>query len=97
IAVTLITTAALVLSGCGGDDDADAVLTVSGKEPQNPLVPSSTNEAGGGKIVDQLWAGLVAYKSDGSVIPAVAESIESQDNKPWTVKQIGRASCRERE
>src|SRR5690625_356434 len=86
IAVTLITTAALVLSGCGGDDDADAVLTVSGKEPQNPLVPSSTNEAGGGKIVDQLWAGLVAYKSDGSVIPEVAESIESQDNKTWTVK-----------
>src|SRR5699024_11900453 len=86
IAVTLITTAALVLSGCGGDDDADAVLTVSGQEPQNPLVPSSTKEVGGGKVVDQLWAGLVTYSSDGSVVTEVAESIESEDDKTWTVK-----------
>ncbi len=33
-------------------------IAVNGSEPQNPLVPSNTNENGGGRIVDRLFAGL---------------------------------------
>ena len=37
-------------SAAGGD--SGAVITVNGSEPQNPLIPTNTNETGGGKIVD---------------------------------------------
>ena len=34
-------------------------MTVNGTEPQNPLLPAHTNETGGGRIMTQLFAGLV--------------------------------------
>ena len=55
---------------------ADGVVLANGTEPQNPLVPSNTNEVGGGRIVDLVFSGLVSYKADGSVVNEVAESIE---------------------
>lgn len=87
--VTLVA-AGLVLAGCGGggDDGAggDAVITVYGTNPQNPLIPTATNEVGGGDPLQNLFAGLTAYNADGSVVNEVAESIESDDSKTWTVK-----------
>ena len=47
---------------------ADGVVLANGTEPQNPLVPSNTNEVGGGRIVDLVFSGLVSYKADGSVV-----------------------------
>jgi oligopeptide transport system substrate-binding protein len=89
--VALVAAASLTLTACGGDSgdessSSNQVITVDGSEPQNPLVPSSTNETGGGNVIDELFAGLVAYKADGSAVNEVAESIESEDNKTWTVK-----------
>ena len=65
---------------------SDGVVRANGTEPQNPLIPSNTNETGGGRIVDLLFAGLVSYTSDGSVKNEVAESIETSDNQNFTVK-----------
>ena len=65
---------------------SDGVVRANGTEPQNPLIPSNTNETGGGRIVDLLFAGLVSYASDGSVKNEVAESIETSDNQNFTVK-----------
>lgn len=64
----------------------DGVVLANGTEPQNPLIPSNTNEVGGGRVVDLLFARLVRYESDGSVVNEVAESIETTDNKTFTVK-----------
>ncbi len=87
--VTLVA-AGLVLAGCGGgDDDASgsSVITVYGVNPQNPLIPTATNEVGGGDPIQNLYAGLTAYNADGSVVNEVAESIEPDDSqKTWTVK-----------
>jgi oligopeptide transport system substrate-binding protein len=83
---------ALVLSGCspqGGDtpSGSTAVVTANGSEPQNPLIPANTNETGGGKIIDSIFAGLVYYTADGSPENDVAESIEGNDDKTvYTVK-----------
>ena len=89
VGVTLVA-AGLVLAGCGGggDDDAggNAVISVYGTNPQNPLIPTATNEVGGGDPLQNLFSGLVAYNTDGSTINEVAESIESDDQKTWTVK-----------
>ena len=53
-------------NGSGGANAADqkakndaAEITVRGSEPQNPLIPGNTNEEGGAKIVDVLFATLV--------------------------------------
>lgn len=92
--VALITAASLTLAACGGGSDdenegggsSDAVITSFSVQPQNPLIPTNTNEVGGGNIVDLIFAGLISYKADGSSENEVAESITSEDNKLWTVK-----------
>ncbi|WP_328343018.1 peptide ABC transporter substrate-binding protein [Micromonospora sp. NBC_00421] len=88
--------AALVASGCsssdgGGESDtaatADGAITIHGVQPQNPLVPANTTETGGGKIIDDLWTGLVEYPNDGGAPRnALAESIETKDSKVFTIK-----------
>ena len=50
--VALIAAGSLTLAACGGggDDsgDGDNIITVYGTNPQNPLIPTATNEVGGG-------------------------------------------------
>lgn len=86
--------AVLALTGCAGGDGAgggggegsDVIISVNGSEPQNPLIPTNTNETGGGRVVDELHARLVSYKADGSTENELAESIEPDaDNKVWTI------------
>ena len=80
----------IALAACGGDDDAAeaaGAVKVFGCEPQNPLIPTNTNEVCGGNILDNVFTGLVNYDPDTAEPEnAVAESIESDDNKLWTVK-----------
>ncbi|MGV2983126.1 peptide ABC transporter substrate-binding protein [Microbacterium sp. AGC85] len=96
--VGLLSASALVLAGCAGSDtgngdggegnegDATAIITVNGSEPQNPLIPTNTNEVGGGKILDAMFAGLIGYAADGSVFNDVAEEITVEDPQNLTVK-----------
>ncbi len=51
-----------------------------GSEPAHPLFPGNTTEAGGGEVVDQLFAGLVTYDAKGGIHNEVADSITSSDN-----------------
>lgn len=92
---------ALVLVGCSGSDDPDddvtgdtgddaaptgSVILANGTEPQNPLIPADTNEVGGGKILDLMFAGLVHYEADGTTVNEIAESFESnEDYTEWTI------------
>lgn len=92
--VALIAAGSLTLAACGGGSDSDgggassdAIISVYGTNPQNPLIPTATNEVGGGDPLDNLFSGLVAYNTDGSVTNEVAESIEgNEDSTVWTVK-----------
>ncbi|WP_307175609.1 ABC transporter substrate-binding protein [Demequina sp. NBRC 110054] len=90
--------AMLALTACsnGGDTETStsaeasettsaAVISTNGSEPQNPLIPVATNETGGGKIIDAIFAGLVYYDGDGATHNEVAESIETDDNQTFTV------------
>ncbi|MGJ9414157.1 ABC transporter substrate-binding protein [Aeromicrobium sp. CF4.19] len=89
--MALVAAGSLVLAACGGGDDGDgggstdAVITSYSVQPQNPLIPTNTNEVGGGNIVDLVFAGLISYTVDGETELEVAESIESEDNQTWTV------------
>jgi oligopeptide transport system substrate-binding protein len=61
------------------------IVTVSSGEPQNPLIPTMTNETNGSIALQNLFAGLVYYDAQGAVHNEVAESIESRDNQTWTI------------
>ena len=86
----LLAAASLTLAACGGGSSDTSggtdIITTRSNEPQNPLIPTNTNEVGGGNIIDMVFAGLVSYKVDGTPQNEVAESIESDDNQTWTVK-----------
>ena len=93
-AIALAAAGALTLSGCtsggaspsAGAGDSTAVITTNGTEPQNPLVPTNTNEVGGGKILDAIFAGLVYYDAEGAPHNDMAESIETDDAQNYTIK-----------
>ncbi|HAM27732.1 MAG TPA: ABC transporter substrate-binding protein [Microbacteriaceae bacterium] len=96
VVVGLGIAAALTLTGCstgGGAKpsatstaNATAIITANGSEPQNPLIPTNTNETGGGKITDNIFAGLVYYKADGTPVNDVASSIKTTDAQNYTIK-----------
>ncbi|MCO1339649.1 ABC transporter substrate-binding protein [Kocuria polaris] len=90
--VAVTSALALALTACGGSGNggggtaADAVVTAHNTEPQNGLIPTSTNEVGGGRVVDLLYQGLYSYDANGGLQEELAESVESEDNVTWTVK-----------
>lgn len=73
-------------SGTSGDGNSTAIITANSSEPQNPLIPTNTNEVGGGKILDSMFAGLIYYDKDGAAHNDVADSIKTDDNITFTVK-----------
>jgi oligopeptide transport system substrate-binding protein len=83
-AIVVVVTA-MVLA-CGTTGGSSTVVSVNGGEPQNPLVPTNTNETDGGRIVDRLFAGLMSYDKNGTPALEVAESIETTDNVNYRIK-----------
>ncbi|NTV39755.1 MAG: ABC transporter substrate-binding protein [Demequinaceae bacterium] len=97
--LAIVAVASFALVACSsGDDTTDpsastsdgastsaAIISTNGSEPANPLIPSATNETGGGKIVDAIFAGLVYYDGEGAPHNEVAESIETDDSQTFTV------------
>ena len=83
----------LVLTACGGGGGGEetgegastGIVSVGNGEPQNPIIPTMTNETFGSKVTSNIFAGLVYYDAEGVVHNEVAESIESDDNKVWTI------------
>ncbi|MEI5583237.1 MULTISPECIES: peptide ABC transporter substrate-binding protein [unclassified Agromyces] len=91
-AIALAAAGALALSGCSTSNepaapegDSTAIITTNGSEPQNPLIPTNTNETGGGKILDAIFAGLIYYDADGKPVNDMAESIETEDSQTYTI------------
>ena len=85
---------ALVLSACGGDDNGEngdaagpqGSVTIRGCNPENPLIPVSTNEVCGGDPLDAIFSKLIRYDPEtAEAVNEIAESIESDDNQVWTV------------
>jgi oligopeptide transport system substrate-binding protein len=95
--VALVAAAGLVLAGCSSAAKTSAsasasatgaatgIIKTNGGEPQNPLIPTNTNETGGGKIVDSIFAGLVYYDAKGAVHNEVAKSITAIDAENYKV------------
>jgi oligopeptide transport system substrate-binding protein len=96
VSATLLTLA-LAATACGGDNGSGSGTQEEGAEggsfslyigePENPLVPTNTSETSGGAVIDAIWTGLITYDPETTEqAPGVAESIESEDGKTFTVK-----------
>ncbi|TWE19302.1 peptide ABC transporter substrate-binding protein [Kitasatospora atroaurantiaca] len=90
VAVALAATAC----GSGGSSssssdsavNAQGVFSYQSAEPQNPLQPANAMENQGGRIIKQLFKGLVDYDpANGKLRNQVAEKIETTDAKNYTV------------
>ncbi|MBT1172163.1 ABC transporter substrate-binding protein [Bifidobacterium sp. MA2] len=86
---------ATLMGGCGSSSSTNSASTDGGKmiitsyasEPQNPLIPGNTNETGGGKPGDLLFARLVSFDAKGNASNEVAESITPNDDATqYTIK-----------
>jgi oligopeptide transport system substrate-binding protein len=96
VASALFAASALALTACGGGSSSGSssdsgskttALTIYNTKPENPLIPASTNEVGGGDILDQIFRGLVRYNPDTAAPElSMAESITSTDNTVWKIK-----------
>ncbi|WP_028708088.1 peptide ABC transporter substrate-binding protein [Propionicicella superfundia] len=95
-AVALASSVALLAAACGGQSGTGSTtaqgqeggeISVRGCTPENPLIPTNTNEVCGGNVLDAVTAKLVHYNSD-TAKPEndIAESIETTDNQNFTIK-----------
>jgi len=82
---------AVGLAACGSDNNdassggAGGDLTVSITEPQT-LLPPNVQDAESVQPVSVMYTGLVSYDEKGGSVNEMADSIESTDNKTWTIK-----------
>ena len=94
-----ITSLALVATACGGGGtepepgaedpagQAGGEVVVAGCTPENPLIPGNTSETCGGDIIEAMTSKLVQYNTENAAPENdIAESIETKDNKLFTVK-----------
>ncbi|MFI8454020.1 ABC transporter substrate-binding protein [Kitasatospora sp. NPDC085464] len=91
--LAVATSVALVATGCsssggGGSSSSDTSKTFSyqSNEPQNPLQPANANEVGGGRIIQNLFKGLVDYNpTNAQLRMQVASAIDTSDSQTFTV------------
>ncbi|MFI6930416.1 ABC transporter substrate-binding protein [Streptomyces sp. NPDC050287] len=95
--VAIAAAVALGATACGGGSgdsgsDSKAAVDPNGKfsievgEPQNPLQPANTMESNGSIVTKALFTGLVDYDASGKIVMMNAQSVDSTDNKTFTVK-----------
>jgi oligopeptide transport system substrate-binding protein len=80
VAVIIVAGLLAPLVGCSVGNVRTDVVIVNAGEPQNPLIPTNTNDSNGGRIIDRLFAGLMSYDAKGTPALEVAQSIETTDN-----------------
>ncbi|MGI5214775.1 peptide ABC transporter substrate-binding protein [Plantactinospora sp. CA-290183] len=72
-------------SGDSGTTDGGDVVRIGIAEPRH-LVPSNATESAGAQVLAALYTPLVEFDADKRPYEVAAESIESADNRVWTVK-----------
>ena len=91
--VAIAAVVALGATACGGGGDSgsgggksNGIVSMEIGEPQNSLVPTNTYETEGGQVINALFTGLTKLDANNKVVNAMAQSIETKDNKVWTIK-----------
>ena len=83
-AMALVATAGV--AACGGDGGAeDGVFTVGHSEPDH-LIPGNTTSSYSFEVLSGLFENLVGLDRNGKPVNLAAESLETKDQKVWTIK-----------
>jgi oligopeptide transport system substrate-binding protein len=83
----MIALAVAACGGGGGEAANDLPVRMEIGEPQKGLVPTLTSESEGGEVLNALFTPLVEYDANKQPVPsALTESINTTDNKVWTIK-----------
>ncbi|MFJ9636499.1 ABC transporter substrate-binding protein [Streptomyces sp. NPDC101178] len=90
VGCAIVVALAATACGGGGSDEGDKGSSGGGfsmniAEPKR-LIPQSVTESGGSQVLSGLFTPLVDFDSKNEPVLAAAESIESPDNKVWTIK-----------
>ena len=91
LTATLVT--ALGISACSSPSqpsaslppNKDTLIIANGAEPAT-LDPQKSQDTTSSAIIRQMFEGLVMTDAQGKIIPGLAESWETTDNKVWTFK-----------
>jgi len=83
--VVAVALAASACGGGGGSDSASKVFTVANIEPEH-LIPGNTNDAYGLSVETALFDTLMTLDPTGKPVPQDAASVDSTDQKVWTIK-----------
>ncbi|GIH78534.1 peptide ABC transporter substrate-binding protein [Planobispora longispora] len=74
------------VTSAGGAADADQPVRMRIGEPQKLFYPSDTVESEGAEVLAAIFAPLVKYDEEKKPVEYVADSIETNDNRVWTIK-----------
>jgi peptide/nickel transport system substrate-binding protein/oligopeptide transport system substrate-binding protein len=85
LAVVLAVTACSDDGGEPSTTDGNGIVRIGLVEPQH-LIPSNATESAGAQVIAALFTPLVDFDAEKKPFEVAAESIESSDNKLWTVK-----------
>jgi oligopeptide transport system substrate-binding protein len=85
VAAAVMLLAVTPLAGCAVGNVRTDVVIVNAGEPQNPLIPTNTNDSNGGRIIDRLFAGLMSYDASGRPDLEVAQSIDTADDVNYRI------------
>ncbi|WP_151898151.1 peptide ABC transporter substrate-binding protein [Streptomyces sp. C8S0] len=89
VAGAIVVAMAATACSTGNNDDSSskggATFSVDIAEPKR-LIPQTTTESSGSQVLAGLFTPLVEFDADNKPVMAAAESIESPDNKVWTIK-----------
>ncbi|MBE1492084.1 peptide/nickel transport system substrate-binding protein/oligopeptide transport system substrate-binding protein [Plantactinospora soyae] len=88
LAVVLAVTACSDDGGEPSPADGNGIVRIGLVEPQH-LIPSNATESAGAQVIAALFTPLVDFDGEKKPFEVAAESIESSDNKLWTVKLKG--------
>ncbi|XVQ08031.1 peptide ABC transporter substrate-binding protein [Spirillospora sp. CA-255316] len=74
------------VAACGGDGGSgDGTFTVGHSEPDH-LVPGNTTSSYSFDVLSGLFENLVGLSKDGKPVNLAAESVQTKDQKVWTIK-----------
>ncbi|MQA04421.1 MAG: hypothetical protein GEV07_17420 [Streptosporangiales bacterium] len=77
---------ALVAScGGGGGGEEESSFSLQGCEPKH-FIPGHSTELCGSQMLQYMYTGLISFDEKNEPVNRMAESIESDDQKVWTIK-----------
>ncbi|WP_042505986.1 peptide ABC transporter substrate-binding protein [Tropheryma whipplei] len=77
--------AVLFVTACFGGKPTDSYVNVNTTKISTGLVPANSNELSAHRILSMLFSGLVYIDKDARIQNEVAKSIETADNRVWTI------------